>query len=68
MNKVYYLLNKPIGCVTSVSADMDRLTVNAYTKNQNLNGQGQAYNTNPYVRLSMINVMEDGGCRHGNLS
>ena len=42
------------------TGDMDKLTVNAYTKNQNLNGQGQAYNTNPYVRLSMINVMEDG--------
>lgn len=25
--KVYYLFNKPIGCVTSVSDDMDRLTV-----------------------------------------
>lgn len=42
------------------TGDMDKLTVNAYTKNQNLNGQGSAYNTNPYVRLSMINVMEDG--------
>ena len=27
MNKVYYLLNKPIGCVTSVSDDKGRMTV-----------------------------------------
>lgn len=27
MNKVYYLLNKPVGCVTSVTDDRDRMTV-----------------------------------------